>query len=257
MFPLYSNHFRPNLGDDQRLYWDYDPGISAAEQKILDYSPIALWPLSETIGTVANCLVTPAHDATHVNVTLASILGPDGIAYAPLFDGAAGYVDIFSAALAAAFDGDEGTVVAWIHPKDAWGSVGNEIVIMLYADVNNRIRIYHDTGANLVWRRTAAGTMKNSDMNVSAEDLAWHHVAITWSESAGATGEFIAYFDGAAVDAAQTGIDNYVGSLVTADTCLGAINTTPGSLWNGYLALVAVFDSALNAAAIADIYSLA
>ena len=87
--------------------------------KVLSYGPIAYWPLWETAGASAACLVNPAQSGTAVGVTWANdATGAFGTA-APFFDGANDDINIYTAALAAAFSGHVGSLMVWCRVANA------------------------------------------------------------------------------------------------------------------------------------------
>ncbi|GAI14148.1 unnamed protein product, partial [marine sediment metagenome] len=81
-------------------------GVLAYDDKVLGMDPIAYWPLSETSGLVANCLVNPAQNGVYTGVTLGQPGIGDGNT-APYFDGTNDYVDVLTAAFIAAYNGSE------------------------------------------------------------------------------------------------------------------------------------------------------
>lgn len=231
-------------------------GAQSYIRKVLGYNPIAYWPLWETSGSVARCLVNPAQNGTYTGATL----GQQGIGdgnTAPLFDGVNDYVDIHTAALDAAFDGDEGSAMIWVFPSGGVWPAGesHSMCFNLFEDVNNRCRIHAEGGTgDMQFRRNASGTAKIITHATGAEPIAWHSTLLTWSLSTGVDGQLIAYWDGVQTGAIQTGIDAYLGSLSAVNTLIGAYSNAPPSLvWPGRLAHCVIFGRALSQPSIADL----
>ena len=111
-------------------------GIDAANN-------IAYWPVNETSGVVAdNAEGTAARDGAITGVTLNSITGPAG-GPAGRWDGANDYIDIESASLSTAFNGNAGTVALWLRAFNAgvWTDAASRYLLSLFFDAANNILI--------------------------------------------------------------------------------------------------------------------
>jgi hypothetical protein len=60
-----------------------------------------------------------------------------------------------------------------------------------------------------------------------------------------------AYINGAQVGTTQTSLGTWSGALDSAQTCIGAANTTPASVHSGWLAHPAIWNVALTPAEVA------
>jgi hypothetical protein len=194
--------------------------------KVVSYGPIAYWVLNETAGaTAADQINSPAQDGTYTGVTLADTLGPDGVNNAPLFDGANDFVNVQTAAFAAAFSGTEGTAMIWAKVFNAG----------VWTDGSERKAYrYEVDGSNIV--------------HLARRSVCW----IQWWSVA--DGNARLYQDGAEVANSPLAIAGVWGgnpaiSVIGAQTLL-AVNP-----WYGWLAHCAVWDSALIQAAITDLSS--
>jgi len=84
-------------------------------ERVMATDPIAYWPLWETSGTVARCLINPAQNGAYNSNVSGWPPGPgigDGNT-APFFDGTNDYVNPFSVTFRGRFNGAEGTVMIW------------------------------------------------------------------------------------------------------------------------------------------------
>lgn len=168
------------------------------------------------------------------------------------FDGTATYINAYSAALAGAFNGDEGTVFLWVRLTDPANWTGTEKVIFSFnaGNANNAISISIAKGGSnqLTFTRVANGASK--EVVASAQtDLYWMPIAITWSVS---SDRLRAYIGGLQSGSDVTGLSAFVGSLASAGVNVGALSTTGArsNYFKGALAHFAVWTKELTAAQI-------
>lgn len=221
-------------------------GGNSYADKVMGYSPIAYWPLTETSGTTAVCQVNPAQNGTYIGPTLANGTAPDG-SPCPLFDGANDRVDAFTATLAAAFNGAEFTITAWARVLNVgvWTDGDFRYIVYPFADANNRIRMRKSVDNTITDGAVSGGVTKEVAQGGLTE-TGWMHVALTNSEAAD---ELKHYYNGAQSGATQTLLGNWAGALIQFD--IGSIFITDE--WLGWLYGVAVFGSALAQPVIADL----
>lgn len=228
----------------------------AYSEKLLAYSPVAYWILGETEGPTAdNAEGTSARDGTYSGsgITYNQTGIGDGRG-APLFNGSAGYVNIFSSSLATAMNELQGTLMAWIKVASAgvWTDAATRVVANLELDTNNRIYMCKLSANNtFVFRYVGTGVDSEVSTTALGGNTNWIHVAQTWSDSAD---EFKAFINGSQEGTTQT-LETWNGGDI--DTALiAALSATPTLLWNGYIAHVAVWNSPLTPAQIADLASV-
>jgi hypothetical protein len=223
--------------------------VGGYSAKVLSYSPIAYWPLNETSGTTAICQVNAAQNGTYTGVTLGQPGIGDGNT-APFFDGANDYVNVQTAALAAAFNGAEGSISWWFKVYDAgvWTDGTFRYHVYGAADASNNVFYRRHTTNNwlTMWYR-AGGTISQQAI-VPEQPTTWTHIALTWSATDDA---FKSYFAGVQAGPTISGLGIWAGPL--ADTVIGAGDLVPTSVWHGYLAHVAIYTSALSLATIQDL----
>jgi hypothetical protein len=213
--------------------------------KVLGTSPIAYWPLWETSGLVANCLVNSAQNGTYTGVTLGQPGIGDGNT-APFFDGTNDFVSIFSAAFNLAFNGSEGTYAGWFKVANAgvWTDGTTRYTFVLLQDVTDRIYGSRIGGINnQINHIYAAGGVTKTRGVAGLSFINWMHWAITWSAAAD---EMKTYLNGIQQGATLNGLGVWAGGpLDPTQTLIGARTNAPATLWHGYAAHNAVWATAL------------
>jgi len=230
---------------------------STYADKVFSYGPIAYWMLAEAAGvTAVDQINSPAQDGTHVGVTLGQSGIGDGRT-CPLYDGVNDYTNVYTVTFRDAFDGDLGSYLVWMKVSGVgvWTDGGIRYCINVDADdTRNTVRIFKSSTNNrLEWGREGANTYQKVQKNGVAE-TGWICLGLTWNVAAD---ELKAYYNGVQEGLTQAG--NVAWEAVTpnlARTIIGALRTAPTSLWDGYLAHVAVWDSVLNDAAMADLANI-
>jgi len=226
-------------------------------QHVLAMNPIAYWVLGEKSGTVAYDLVSGraagAQNGAHTNVTLWQNGIGDGRT-CPLYNGATSYTNAFSATLAGVVNGQEGSVVLWAKVANVgvWTDSTRRDMFFTQADANNFLILRRNVGNNeLGWVYNANGTTKSVALG-GQTTTDWMHVGVTFSRSAGANGQMIAYYNGAQTGATQTALGTWAGAIVS---CLvGATTVAPGNVWSGYIAHCAVWNRPILASEIQKLY---
>jgi len=222
------------------------------QRKVLTYSPIAYWPLDDTSGAVARCLVNPNQNGAYTGVTLANATGPDGVSWVPLFDGANDYVNILTATLQGALDLDEGSISLWakVFNVGVWTDATFRRLLYLKdtAPVNS-IDLMRYNSDNRVYLERRDDTSGKGKLYITSAPTAWVHLGLTWSVLANETRY---YWTGSllpGVDAADTA----TGTVVLA--FIGSASTVPANPWYGWISDVAIFDTVLSGANIAALAS--
>ena len=219
---------------------------------VMGTQPIAYWPQSESSGLVARCLTNPAMNGTYTGVTLANDnTGPFGTP-APFFDGANDYVNVQTAALAAAFNGNAGTLASWckVNSGAVWtdGSArypfyGVVVAGASYFQINK-------VDPNAMRWRYQAGFVLETVTDWAVTLTSWMHVALTWDKAAD---EVKAYLNGTQDGVTQNGLGVWGANLLTT-TLIGATSMVPANAWHGWLGPCAIWNRALAPAEIASLY---
>jgi hypothetical protein len=222
-------------------------------QKVLGYGPLVYFPQWEPTGAVSQELVN-GWDGAYVGVTLGQPGIGDGNT-CPWFDGVNDHNNIFTAALQAAFDGSEGTMMIWARVANVgvWTDGIIRDCMALAVDANNNLRMNRTVVNNQLWWNYEAGGVLDVVSLNAVTTLDWMHLAITWSASTPPTGEMRAYFNGAQTGVTQVGLGVWAGLLNANECCIGARTVTPTRLWHGWLAHGAVWTRALAPGEIADL----
>jgi len=226
------------------------------QRKILNLfggSLIACWPLWEPSGSVANDIGGNARNGSYTGVTLGQPGIGDGHT-APSFDGAADFVNVYSAGLAGAFSGVAGSLMAWGKVSEAgvWTDGASRYLVRIAADATNYVTLEKRTVNNtLRTLYSAGGTAKGISPVFSG--LNWFHLGITWDKNAGADGQVLTFLNGAQSGATQTALGVWAGAPGAATTVVGALNTSASSVWSGWIAHVLLLDRAATPAEIASV----
>jgi len=225
------------------------PGGLAYYQKIRRMfrdSLIAYWPLDEVSGTVAKDVSGSSRNGTHTAGVVPASTGAPGGKFAPLYPESNSNTDLYSASLASAFNGAEGTMSLWIKPVDAgvWTDATQRYAIWLQADANNLVVFQRNNSAdrNCSFAQRAGGTWKSD--TVYLDGTGWKHLAITWSAS---NDRVRLYINGALYTAALTTLGTWAGSLASTTTRLGGYSTATYK-WNGYISNVVLLNREATAA---------
>jgi len=207
--------------------------------------PVGYWPLWEQTGAVATDISGSAHHGAYTGVTLGQTGIGDGRT-CPLFDGTNDYVDVYSASLAAAWPGGTITTAGWLKVSAAgvWTDTNIRNVTRFLVDGNNYNQMYSDGVGNLVYNIKSGGVNK-AIIQAMGGTTAWVHVAQTLGG-----GNMKAYMNGVQSGLTQAGLGAWVGAPIITECVLGATNITPGSVWSGYLAHWAIWNTALSDAQI-------
>jgi hypothetical protein len=219
-------------------------------------SIIAYWPLWEPSGSVANDISGNARNGSYTGVALGQTGIGDGHT-APLFDGTADFVNVYSAGLAGAFSGVAGSLMTWgkVSGAGVWTDSTARYLLRLAADGNNQITLEKRSLNNTLRALyTANATVKGTSPVFSG--LTWFHFAITWDKNAGADGQVLVFLNGAQSGATQTGLGVWAGALAAATTVIGALDLLPSNGWSGYLAHVLLLNRAATPAEIASVYKV-
>jgi len=217
-------------------------------------SLIAYWPLDETSGSAAINYGTmgTAGNGAYTGVDLANADGPTGTkTKAPFFDGANDFCNIYSAGLAGAFSGVEGTVLVWRKQFNLTPS--NEGLALLQKDASNYIYIKKGSNSDIVFSYVAGGTAKG--VEAAGLGAGWIMFALTWSASSDA---LIAYVSGVQTGATQNGLGIWAGALATKTCILGCAGDIdfPGALYDGWICHAAILNRAATPAELLSVYTL-
>ena len=227
-------------------------GGGSYADKVLSYGPIAYWQLNEKSGTEAVCSVNAAQNGTFARnvTTMTTGAGIGDGNTAPLFDGINDVVDVYSAALAAAYSQTIFTSMVWfkVFNVGVWTDATNRKIVRFYVDNNNQLGLY-GIGDSTLYVVDEAGGTEVFMTDAGHAETGWVHAAITLDE---VSNNIIFYLDGSVVDN-DTNAGTWAGPIHSAASVIGANNTTPTNPWHGHLAHVPIFDRVLTPTDIADL----
>lgn len=211
-----------------------DPIAAVSNSLLAAYGGVG-WYIQDS-GAVA-VATDAAYNGTHTAVTLRQP-GPNG-QFAGLYDGLLSYTDIYTALLNTNFPRAAGSIFLLMR-RDTWPASGSDNAVRFLVDANNFVDIF--AGINtLVYRHVGGGTTRQITKS-SVTTTNWIVPGITWAST------MKAYYNGAQEGATQTGAGTIVGNLASNGAIIGASSTSPGNVWEGYLAYVLLLFGEASAA---------
>lgn len=220
------------------------------DARVLATNPLRYNKLNETSGTAIVDSSGNAYTGTYSGVTLNSAASPFAPNFAPLWDGVNDYGNLYSAAFGTAFNLDEGCMIIWakVSAAGVWTDAANRRIVEIARDSNNRVFAFKSSSNNnITVQRIGNTNVKSVSITISTSD--WFSLMLSWSV---AGDYFKAYVNGVQQGATQTGLLASAGSgLLSTQTVIGSLSTTPSQIWSGYLANLIAFSSVENAARIA------
>lgn len=235
----------------------YDPAVtySPGYSDIVRTNVIAEFDLRRPAGT--QLIVSRNGDMFITNGSDTGANATDGTfdGQRVVFDPANGEnLNLWSGALAAAFNGAEGYVhiVGRVRDSGVWSDAVTRYLLNLQVNGNNSVKFFK-TGtpnANLA-RYIAGGITKDITVTLSTTDD--FLVTLAWSK---ANDVFRAYVNGAQVSTDQTGLGTYSGTLAgTTSQALGASATSGVSPWDGSARYLIIGDAYPSAADVLQDYN--
>ena len=186
------------------------------------------------------------NDGAYTAVTLGQPGIGDGRT-AGVFDGATSFLNSYSGAFNADFDGQEFTIFGWgkVSSAGVWVDATERRLRRLLVDGNNRITVRKSTvNDQLDFLYAAGGTLKV----ISSVSLAATLGCFSWAGTVSLVAdEMKFYLNGVQVGATLTGLGTWVGALDAAQTIIGAASTIPVQVWLGTIAHNPTWNAALNA----------
>lgn len=229
-------------------------GSGSYTSRVLSTGPVALWPLSETSGSVAADASGNGYNGTYSAVTLNNATFGDGTP-APLFvPASSSHVATHSAGLVAALNVQEGTMACWLRMSAAgvWADGQSRFVYDIFADTSNRIRINKNSPANQLFIAHQAGGATRAPAIATISVTRWFHAAITWSTAGAAV---YGYLDG--VQSANAGAPGtFAGAINNTSMAIGSFITGSAATlrWDGNIKYMGLWNRALTPGEIANLY---
>lgn len=226
-----------------------DPTL-AYTNKVKALSPIAYWPLAEASGATATDESGNGRSGSYSNVTL-GVAGIGDGRTAASFNGTTSLANMFTASLQGAFNGQEGTIAAWLKVANAgvWTDAATRAAALFSVNAANLIRLRKNGTNNTIACVYVAGGTSKTVAKASFSPTTFFHIAMTWSKAAD---QMIFYINGAQEGATQTGLGTFAGALGATTAVVGA-ESTAAAQWNGSIAHAALWATPLSAAQIATL----
>ena len=215
-------------------------------QRAVATNSIAWWPLDDDVAaTEARSVIIGIPDGVLAGDPTfgANGFNPDT---AVDLDGTGDKFDIYSSALATAFDGQNGSMSVYLNHDD-WSS-GSESLAVTLGNATNWIKVgKSDDDAVLVRYNTDGGGITRKTTYFQA---GWIHLVLTWSLTAD---RLILYLDGAE-QYAVNGVKAFTGGLASGYCYIGDEAAADTSPWDGKLQHVLIWDRVLTAGEVATLY---
>lgn len=206
-------------------------------------SLIAHWPLDERTGANVRDTSGNGYGGTPVAIATGFAGIGDGLC-SPFFDGASAYVNIYSAALAAAFDSTQGTLFLWARMANVgvWSDGTTRSLASIYANSSNRIQLNKGSTAGRFYFTFVGSGVSSERSILSQSNEDWVCWGLTWDASA-----VYGYKGGAQVTSAGAATSWGATLPGATTTCIGAVSTMPGQPSHGWTAHAGLCARALTA----------
>lgn len=185
-------------------------------------SLIGYWPLWEVSGTTVEDISGNGRNGAYTGgVTVNSAISPV-VRNAPMFDGVNSRCNIYSAGLAGAFSGAEGSIFFWAKiAADQWSDAAiHHLFILRGDDFNNQVRVYIGSNGLFYYQYIAAAISESLSFTCGLTD--WMHIGITWSKS---NERVLIYFNGSYLGA-LTALGIWSGVLAADYANIGTVSTS-------------------------------
>lgn len=226
-------------------------GIFNEGRPIITWPAFALWKLNETSGSVAaNSSQYPGLDGvydTPANVDSLRFWNvTDASAFMSISDP---NVDIYSIALNQRFNGNEGSLLAWVNTSGLIWTGGNDAYFVnIQVDSDTYLRIYHPgtvINNSVQWEYAANGTAaswREDDFSPADE---WFSIGMTWSQTNLGFPNVRFYLNGGLV-AYRLFSGTWTGNLSSTLTVIGQSDNTGTDGGSSDMAWVALWNAPLT-----------
>jgi hypothetical protein len=214
---------------------------------------VGYWPLSDQSGSIAHEYTGKLTTGVYSNVSLGQPGIGDGRT-SGLYNGSTSFCNIYSAALAAAFNNQNGTIIIWPKITAAvWGDSTVRRFFNIEADGSNRISASKLTAANQFSMTYLAGGVSKTVTVTTSGPTIFFSCALTWDVINNAVK---VYFNGIQSGITQTGLGTWAGALAATLTVIGATSTVPAVVMSGSLAHAILLNRTATAAEIKMAYQM-
>ena len=215
--------------------------------KVLNTAPdnlVGYWPQWELSGSTAQDLSSQKNNGAYTGVTLGQTGIGDGRT-CPLFDGS-GINNVYSTALNADFSGTVGTAMIWLKVNDnsVWTDGATRRALIIYADPDNYFLIEKRNLDNRLRFLYSAGSTVDAVTVAGQTSTNFLLCTMTWDK---AKEEVKMYIGASQVGGTQVDLGTWAGTLNGNLCVIGGTNIAPINPWSGYLAHIALWNTALTA----------
>ena len=208
----------------QALAWNTQP---SGFMRYLMSLGLIVWPMNDTVGSsVLSALPSASYNGVNHGITMGIPSGTP-MGYAGEFDGLLDYGQIYTAALAAAFNPDVWTMLVGIKmPAGGWDEIANRYFIVIGTDTNNLYYIRHTAIAGRAsFSTTRGGTAALTNVSGIA-NYEWVIFGMTINS---ATYGMRPYINGVQQGADRALVGVWAGALMATYTALGSFSGTSAS----------------------------
>lgn len=208
-------------------------------RSIFDGSQYAHWPLNERDGSVLKSTGPAGYDGAHAGVVLNAVPGPHDYGMAG-YDGIDDFGNVHSAALQSLLSSNaEGTLVAFLRMRSAgvWADgVLRHALSIANGAANNWIYLRKNTTGTVRLARRVAG-VELAVTGTLTQVTTTFGLALTWSVTNNRQRAYVSYpgIAPAQIGSDVAGVVAFSGVTLDANGCtIGATNTSPVDVWDGY-----------------------
>lgn len=215
--------------------------------------PIGYWPHGEPVGSgVALDVSGNNRHGAYTACALGQAGMGDGSTGAAT-DGSTSVINLYSAALNSAYNGQEVSIGFWGRISTAvWTDGAQHFIARFRVDASNSFDFYKKTTNNQIECDYIAGGTTKGVIFTTSGPTSFFHLCATATKSGD---QMKLYFNGAQVGTTQTGLGTWAGALLSTATVLGAASTVPASPIAATFAHATIWPLALPPGAIAELYA--
>jgi hypothetical protein len=225
------------------------------------YGASEVYPLVDIAsGTNILAYVNSARNGTLTGWALQNTAGPITNTLAPYSDGVesgsgsdVGNID--SVSFRSIFNGAIGSMVCFgkLYDASVWSDGADREIINIKADNNNWLRFYKQVTNNTIRAWISIGGVTKTITVGSISTTDWFQLALTWQDSANGNAAKL-FLNGSQIGTTQMGFGAWSGTPTIS--LLGALNSSGGEVWNGWMAHAAFkFGSIWSQTDISNIYA--
>lgn len=158
-----------------------------------------------------------------------------------------GYINIFSTAFAAVWNGAEGTSAMWccVSAAGDWADSAWRNAFYAYVNANNNNNMGKRNTANLAYLARTGNAVTEAAQPTVGPITVYFHMAMTWSQA----GDAVIYYINGSPTETDTVLGAWAGTISVA--LIGAQSTGLAQPWKGSIAHVGIWNTPLSGANIA------